>query len=238
MPSDKPIKAILFDVGGPLVDESAGYERLMTMLTDNISRETGKIPDPAEMDIAFDSAVKSFAPSFIRAVLWHFLKPDIDATKRAHRNIKDEFFAVAEPVTLMPGILDVVRELSEKYILALAGNQVSSIRERLEPTGILKYFKSTIVSEDLRMQKPDSRFFLKICELIDIPPRNCVMVGDRIDNDIFPANILGIRTVWIKAGPHAIQEPRIPEDVPDAVIDTMPQLVPVLEGWEKELKAL
>lgn len=29
---------------------------------------------------------------------------------------------------------------------------------------------------------------------------NAVMIGDRIDNDIVPANIMGFKTIWIKQG--------------------------------------
>ena len=27
-----------------------------------------------------------------------------------------------------------------------------------------------------------------------------IMIGDRIDNDIVPANLLGIHTIWVKQG--------------------------------------
>lgn len=29
-------------------------------------------------------------------------------------------------------------------------------------------------------------------------PKNSVMIGDRIDNDIEPANKLGMKTIWVK----------------------------------------
>lgn len=31
-------------------------------------------------------------------------------------------------------------------------------------------------------------------------PQNAVMIGDRLDNDIAPANAMGMKTVWIKQG--------------------------------------
>lgn len=31
-------------------------------------------------------------------------------------------------------------------------------------------------------------------------PNNAVMIGDRIDNDIIPAKLLGMHTIWIKQG--------------------------------------
>ena len=35
---------------------------------------------------------------------------------------------------------------------------------------------------------------------MDCLPENAVMIGDRIDNDIEPANRLGMRTIWVRQG--------------------------------------
>jgi FMN phosphatase YigB (HAD superfamily) len=58
------------------------------------------------------------------------------------------------------------------------------------------------------------------------------MIGDRLDHDIYPANVLRMRTIWLRMGPHAVQVPRVPEDVPDAVITSIIQAPDVLEEWE------
>ena len=41
----------------------------------------------------------------------------------------------------------------------------------------------------------------------DCSPENAVMIGDRIDNDIEPANKLGMKTIWIKQGFAVYQKP-------------------------------
>jgi putative hydrolase of the HAD superfamily len=50
------------------------------------------------------------------------------------------------------------------------------------------------------------------------------MVGDRIDNDIFPARVLGMRTVLFRTGRHIRQQPRSPAEVPDAVVEDVEEL--------------
>ena len=134
-------------------------------------------------------------------------------------------------LSLTEGIQEVIPKLASKYVLALAGNQPSVIAERLERTGLLEFFHSRLVSEDLGLYKPDSRFFLAICDRIGVPPEECCMIGDRLDNDIYPANVLRMRTIWLQMGPHAVQVPRMPEDVPDAVITSIIQAPDVLEEW-------
>ena len=42
------------------------------------------------------------------------------------------------------------------------------------------------------------------------------MVGDRIDNDIVPANLLGMKTVLLRTGRHQDQQPRSWDELPDA----------------------
>jgi len=237
MLSDKPLKAILFDVGGPIVDESVDYDRLLGIIADNVSAAVGRKIELADLIEPMNFAVHSYSPSFTRSVIWYFLRPDVEKAKVVHKKVMVEFFTADAPVKLMDGVYDACRVLADRYILALAGNQMSTIRDRLAPTGILDFFKSTLVSEDLTLQKPDTRFFLAICDAIGVYPENCCVVGDRLDNDIFPANILGMRTIWIKAGPHAVQEPRLPEDVPDGVITSMTEFVSAISKIDHMVNA-
>jgi 8-oxo-dGTP diphosphatase/putative hydrolase of the HAD superfamily len=45
---------------------------------------------------------------------------------------------------------------------------------------------------------------LKIFELAlaraNCKPSEAVMIGDRLDNDIVPANQIGMRTIWVRQG--------------------------------------
>jgi HAD superfamily hydrolase (TIGR01509 family) len=222
------------DVGGPIVDETAYYVRDMTTVRDVLASELGIEVGEREVADVRDMAIRQWAPSFTKAIIWHFLEPDKERTQAVYRAVINRIFAGCEDLILMPGVDKVIPGLAKKYTLALAANQPSSMRERLERTGLMKYFKSTLLSDDLGLHKPDVRFFLTICERIGFDPEECCMVGDRLGSDIYPANLLGIRTVWMRVGPHAMQHPRVPEDVPDAIISEMTELPPILEKWEKD----
>ncbi len=50
------------------------------------------------------------------------------------------------------------------------------------------------------------------------------MVGDRIDCDMIPARLLGMRTVRLRSGRHASQEARSPDEGPDAEAVDVPGL--------------
>ncbi len=49
--------------------------------------------------------------------------------------------------------------------------------------------------------KPDPRFFERIVEACDVPAHEIVYVGDRLDNDILPAQSIGMHAVFIRRGP-------------------------------------
>ncbi len=44
------------------------------------------------------------------------------------------------------------------------------------------------------------------------------MVGDRIDNDVAPANALGMYTILFRTGRHIDQQPRCLDDLADAEV--------------------
>jgi HAD superfamily hydrolase (TIGR01509 family) len=92
--------------------------------------------------------------------------------------------------------------------LGLAANQPAAVLQRLDRHGMGRYFDHREVSGTLGLQKPDPRLFLSACEALGVPPAACLMLGDRIDNDIAPARSLGMRTVLLRTGRHRAQQPR------------------------------
>ncbi|HET7737663.1 MAG TPA: HAD hydrolase-like protein, partial [Tepidiformaceae bacterium] len=53
---------------------------------------------------------------------------------------------------------------------------------------------------------------------------HCLMVGDRIDNDVAPARALGMRAIRFRTGRHARQEPRSWEEAPDEDVASVGEL--------------
>ncbi len=227
-----PLRAILFDVGGPIVDERPDYLNSSVVVRQLIQEELGRDVSEQEIEEARQQAIVSWSPSFTKSVLWYFLKPNVVKTQELYDEAIKQIFTHRDDVTLMEGIEEIIPKLAVDYKLALAGNQPEFMKGKLVRTGLLEHFSSTVLSVDLGIQKPDSRFFLEICDRIDTPPENCCMIGDRLDNDIYPANVLGMRTIWVQIGPHAVQHPRIPEDVPDAIVEHMLDVHKIIREWE------
>lgn len=96
------------------------------------------------------------------------------------------------------GAMELVKYLSKKYILCSASNApyVQQI-ERLTNSGIMPYLKHTFISQELGVNKPDPRFFIKALERLDIKDKSkMVMIGDSLSADILGGINFGIKTVW------------------------------------------
>ncbi len=56
------------------------------------------------------------------------------------------------------------------------------------------------------------------------------MIGDRLDNDIRPARLLGWKTIRVAQGFARFQSPRDPWEEPDRTVATVKLLLPIFVG--------
>ncbi len=87
-----------------------------------------------------------------------------------------------------------------KYEIGIIANQNPGSKERLESFGILEYIDLVVASAEEGCAKPDSKIFEIALSRVGVRAADAVMIGDRIDNDIIPANEIGMKTVWVKQG--------------------------------------
>jgi putative hydrolase of the HAD superfamily len=222
------IRAVLFDVGGPL-DTEILHEQYVDKYLRRAVRAVGCSPTDEEFAAASAAAVTAYAPDAYAAMAWQLCGQDPDRTREALRLFQREWSAerAAERggMELRPGIAELLRRLHERgLLLGLAANQPARIIEELDRHGIGELFGHREVSGHHGYRKPDVRLFLRACEDLGVEPLECVMVGDRIDNDIFPARLLGMRTVLFRTGRHIEQRPRTLDEIPDAVVTNIDEL--------------
>ena len=209
-----PIRAVLFDVGGPL-DTEVTRERLIDEHIRAAFAAASHAVDGAAYADAVRWAVDSFAPDAYQAIIWRLAGQDVDVSERVYRT----FAARAHErqiFELREGIPELLDHLHARGLhLGLAANQQHSIIRQLDASGIGRYFHHREVSGTHGLRKPDVRLFLRACDDLGVQPVECIMVGDRIDNDVVPARLLGMRTVLFRTGRHRGQQPRSWEERPD-----------------------
>ena len=90
--------------------------------------------------------------------------------------------------------------MSKKYKIGVIANQSLGTEKRLAQHGIMQYIDLVVASAEEGVAKPDKRIYEIALERSNCKPGDAVMIGDRIDNDIVPANLMGMHTIWIKQG--------------------------------------
>lgn len=231
------IRAVLFDVGGP-IDTEVSYERQIDEHIVEALRAEGVRVSPQDFADANRWAVEVFAPSAYAAIIWLLANGDREMAERAHAAVSarsDARHLARHGIELRPGIANVIARLHERgLLLGLAANQPARVVADLDRFGIGKYFTHREVSGHHGYRKPDVRLFLRACEDLGVEPEECIMVGDRVDNDIAPARLLGTRTVLFRTGRHIAQQPRSVDEVPDAEVRTVGELEAAIEAILRE----
>jgi putative hydrolase of the HAD superfamily len=218
-----PPRAVLFDVGGPL-DLEVEHERAIDADLRAALVAAGRTVTDADFDAAARAAVDSFASNAYLAILYRLLDRDRARTEAALRFVAGRSAArdLFEP---RPGMVELLAELHARGLrLGLAANQPAAAVARLDRHGLGRYFHHREVSEIHGFRKPDVRLFLRACDDLGVLPAETVMVGDRIDNDIAPARLLGMTAILFRTGRHRDQQPRTPDEEPHVTVESVDQL--------------
>ena len=122
----------------------------------------------------------------------------------------------------------VLKELNNKYSIGIIANQSPGAQGRLKNFGLNDYIDLCISSAELGIAKPDLKIFKLALKKACCSAENSVMIGDRLDNDIFPAKQLGMKTIHIKQGFGAYQAPVSEEYKADITVNNLTELLKYL----------
>lgn len=194
------IKWIFFDLGSTLIDESAVYENRIKEITQNYNIDISE----------FIAKVKQRAQTNQKPIV--SVASDYGAMVPAWRHDLE---------VLYPDAKELLQRLGKKYKLGIIANQDFGTEKRLSAFGIQQYFDLVIASAEEGVAKPDLRIFQIALDRADCKPEEAVMVGDRLDNDIVPANIIGMTTVWIRQGFGSYTTPISEGEEPDFTVTNL-----------------
>ena len=131
------------------------------------------------------------------------------------------FFDDAEPM---------LQDLSKICQIGLIANQSEDIRELLEKSGLGRFFMVQLLSTDVKLKKPDHRIFELALTRAGRRPNQCVMVGDRLDTDICPANKIGMLTIRTTNSLFALQMPRHTCEYASHTVSRLSEIPEIIES--------
>jgi putative hydrolase of the HAD superfamily len=99
---------------------------------------------------------------------------------------------------LIPGAIDILKYLSEKYTLHIITNGFNEVQYiKIERSGLKKYFDKIITSEEAGCNKPNTAIFLYSLDKAQAQASESIMIGDDLEVDILGAKNAGIDQVFV-----------------------------------------
>ena len=206
------IGAVVFDVGECLVNETREYGTWADWL--GVPRHV--------FSAVFGSIIangRDYRETF------QVFQPGFDLDKARQQRAeqgKPEWFGEDD---LYPDVRPALARLrNEGLWVGLAGNQTVRAGRLLK--GLDLPVDMIATSDDWGVSKPNPAFFRRMMETVPARPAETLYVGDRLDNDVWPAAQLGLRTALIRRGPWAIIQQADPDAdrIPTMRIDSLAEL--------------
>lgn len=192
------IRAVVFDVGECLVDETREYGTWADWL--GVPRHT--------FSAMFGAVI---ARGLDYREVFQVFRPGFDLTQERDKRAaagRPEWFGEDD---LYPDVRPTLTELRSAGLwVGIAGNQTVRAGGLLRTLDLPADMVAT--SDDWGVTKPDPSFFEHVAKELPCEAAEAVYVGDRLDNDIRPAVAAGFKTALIRRGPWAT----IQQSDPDA----------------------
>lgn len=217
-PERTPLGAVAFDVGETLINETRLWSRWADRL--GVPRLTflGVLGGVAALGRPHRDAFQIVRPGFDLDVELKRWAQDDPAGLRENFDGDD----------LYPDVRECFAALRDRGLrVIVAGNQPIQAKRTLEAMNLGA--DAILISDELRIAKPDPRFFAAIAEEAGVPTSEVAYVGDRIDNDVIPASNAGMIAVLVRRGPWGHLHAEWPQASAAAhVIDSLAGLAGVL----------
>ncbi|MBI1849015.1 MAG: HAD-IA family hydrolase [Planctomycetes bacterium] len=242
------IKAVLFDMGNTLLEfETEPWpvlaERALRSVHDSLERDaaSAKLPPFVEFTAMFTEIVRAEeAREEGREVplalsLKKLLERIGASTHRDRLNalMIRHYEPVVAQVSIYPDALQtLVRLRSNGFQVGLVSNTLWPKEFHLRDLAryeILHLFDSMVFSSELGWAKPHPQIFRRCLEDLAVDASEAVFVGDRFDADVEGAQRVGMRAI-LKTHPQRTPIDRVR---PDAVIDRLGEILPLLETLDR-----
>ncbi|MCL4119258.1 UNVERIFIED_CONTAM: hypothetical protein GTU68_060409 [Idotea baltica] len=105
------------------------------------------------------------------------------------------FLAERHRIQLLPGTINTLSVLSQKYQLAVLTNGNADVRR----LGLAHYFQVILSAEMIGTGKPDPKTFHELLKKSGVKAAETLHIGDHLEDDIQGAISAGLHAIWLNA---------------------------------------
>jgi len=207
------LDCILFDFGDTLIDEKVflneaykgavysafKYYSISLNLEDNIIKFSNILQDkmrefrdisPNQKEVLVrKKAIENFLLSFN-------IIPNLDERDLIFKSLVD---GAAYSNSLFPEAINTLQRLKNAgFKIGIVSNGLAEYtRIFLREHNLLEFFDTIIISEEVNIEKPDSNIFNIALNFLNTKPKEAVMIGNKLYEDIVGAKNAGIKAIWM-----------------------------------------
>lgn len=131
----------------------------------------------------------------------------------------------------IPQVHEVLGVLKKDYRMYVVTNGLQETQEyRMEASGLNAYFEKSFISQEIGAAKPSKEFFDHVkAHIPGFDAETTMIIGDSLTSDMRGGNLAGITTCWFRKEGAETKEIPTGDQVPDLIIDSLPELLEVLK---------
>lgn len=215
-----PIRAIVFDVSGTLLDDIHAVWRATADAYAALGIDSIRTLEE------FKAKFKMPVPEFHRA---SGIPPDL--LHEADRNFRESYPRYADSVGIFPEVEEVLRELKGERVTLGVVSSIPTLflREHLREFDIDGYFDAVTGQEDCDEQKPSPKPIVVTLEKLGVEPGDTLYVGD-MEEDIIAGKGARVFTSAIVRNESYHPRWRLERQEPDFFISDLRELLPIYQS--------
>ncbi len=207
----KKIKAVLFDMDGTLVrmdekDFTENYLRRLCAVVCPLGYDKDQIVKGLWAGVA--AMVKNDGSRTNADAFWDVFEGIVGNNIRDKEPIFEDFYRngdfkksveITKPNPKAKTLIDTLKEKGVRLILATNPLFPESAQHvRMSWVGLCPDdFELITHYENSSFSKPNTSYFLTVLERCDLKPEECLMIGNNVNDDIIPAESVGITTFTV-----------------------------------------
>lgn len=163
------IKAVVFDIGGVLVDQKLLLDKLVRIFKPRNRHDFWR-----ELNLQSHPLCKN---EISHAEYWKRVSKSIGIEyKKSMKTLWNKEFDKLTKINQK--LMGIVKRLKPKYKLALLSNSIEAHSKINRKRGLYRHFDEIILSHEVRLAKDKKAIFILAAKKLNVEPSECVYIDD------------------------------------------------------------